>query len=61
MEQYLEDALAESLLKGEFDGKETITVVVTKDEDGEDKLSFELSVATPPAALPAAEPVPAAV
>ena len=61
VEQYLEDSLAESLLKGEFDGKETITVVVVKGEDGEDKLGFELAVATPAVAVDASEPVPAAV
>ena len=30
VEQYLEDAMSESLLRGEFHGKETVTVVITR-------------------------------
>jgi ATP-dependent Clp protease ATP-binding subunit ClpC len=40
IEHLLEDPLAEELLKGAFDGKETITVRV-RDADGEKKLAFE--------------------
>ncbi len=40
VEQHMEDALAESLLRGEFTGKDTVTVVKTE-VDGEEKLSFE--------------------
>jgi len=40
VEQHMEDALAESLLRGEFAGKDTVTVVKTE-VDGEEKLSFE--------------------
>jgi ATP-dependent Clp protease ATP-binding subunit ClpC len=48
VEQHLEDAMSESLLRGEFTGKDTITVVVSEVE-GEKKLTFETSDTTPPA------------
>ena len=57
VEQYLEDAMSESLLRGEFHGKETVTVVLTDDEDGEKKLTFET---TEPAVVESEEPVVAA-
>jgi ATP-dependent Clp protease ATP-binding subunit ClpC len=53
VEQYLEDAMSESLLKGEFEGKSIITVVVGEVE-GEKRLTFEASEA-PPAATPEAD------
>ncbi len=40
VEQYLEDAMSESLLRGEFAGKDVITVKVGE-RDGETKLVFE--------------------
>jgi ATP-dependent Clp protease ATP-binding subunit ClpC len=43
IEHLLEDPLAEALLKGEFQGKDTITVR-TKEVDGEKKLSFDATV-----------------
>ena len=49
VEQYLEDAMSEALLKGEFEGKDTIVVVVGE-ADGEKKLTFEATGA------PVAEP-----
>jgi ATP-dependent Clp protease ATP-binding subunit ClpC len=60
VEQYLEDALSESLLRGEFHGKDTITVTTGVGEDGEKKLVYETSKSEPdvtPAV--AAEPVTA--
>jgi ATP-dependent Clp protease ATP-binding subunit ClpC len=41
IEQHLEDPLSEDLLRGTFEGKDTIRVVVITAEDGEKKLSFE--------------------
>ncbi len=41
VEQYLEDAMSESLLRGEFVGKDVITVVMGVGDDGEKKLTFE--------------------
>ena len=40
VEQYLEDAMSESLLRGEFVGKDVITVGIGE-VDGEKKLVFE--------------------
>ena len=40
VEQYLEDAMSDSLLRGEFNGKDVITVKVGE-RDGETKLVFE--------------------
>ena len=55
VEQHLEDSLAESLLKGEFVGKDLITVSVVKGEDGEDVLNFEATVkAVPSSVVPTA-------
>jgi ATP-dependent Clp protease ATP-binding subunit ClpC len=48
IEHMLEDPLAEALLHGDFNGKDTITVQV-KDADGEKKLAFEASAGGPPA------------
>src|SRR6266545_4463494 len=42
IEHLMEDPLAEQLLQGEFQGKDTITVRVAE-EDGEKKLTFEAS------------------
>jgi ATP-dependent Clp protease ATP-binding subunit ClpC len=47
IEHLLEDPLAEELLKGHFDGKETITVQI-RDVEGEKKLTFEATGKTPP-------------
>ena len=47
VEQYLEDAMSESLLRGEFVGKESIKVIVGEVE-GEQKLTFETTNITPP-------------
>ena len=41
VEQYLEDAMSESLLRGEFVGKDVVTVIVGVGDDGEKKLAFE--------------------
>jgi ATP-dependent Clp protease ATP-binding subunit ClpC len=46
VEQYLEDAMSEALLRGEFVGKDTVTVKVVE-VDGEKKLGFEASVSPP--------------
>ncbi len=54
VEQHLEDAMSEALLRGEFAGKDTITVKVGE-ADGEKKLTFEASGTAP------AEPQPAVV
>jgi len=55
VEQYLEDSMSEALLRGEFVGKETVTVKVGE-VDGEKKLVFEASggVAEPIVAADAA-------
>ena len=47
LEHYLEDPLAEDLLRGGFVGKDTITVRVGTDDKGDKKLVFETSVAEP--------------
>ena len=45
MENYIEDPLSEELLKGEFQGKDTITVDAIKDdEDKPRRLDFKGSV-----------------
>ena len=49
VEQHLEDALSESLLRGEFAGKDTIIVKIGDGEDGEKKLVFETTSLTTPA------------
>ena len=48
VEQYLEDGMSESLLRGEFAGKETVVVTVTTGEDGEKRLAFEATGVAPP-------------
>ncbi|OWK43222.1 ATP-dependent Clp protease ATP-binding subunit [Fimbriiglobus ruber] len=53
VEQYLEDGMSEALLRGEFGGKDVITVKVGEVE-GEKKLVFETTDL-----VPATEPVPA--
>ncbi len=57
VEQHLEDALAEAMLRGEFRGKDTITVSVG-DVEGEKKLTY---VATSVKDEPVAVPVEAAI
>ncbi len=57
VEQHLEDALAEAMLRGEFRGKDTITVSVG-DVEGEKKLTY---VATSVKDEPVAVPVDAVV
>ena len=57
VEQHLEDALAEAMLRGEFRGKDTITVSVG-DVEGEKKLTY---VATSVKDEPVAMPVEAAI
>jgi ATP-dependent Clp protease ATP-binding subunit ClpC len=47
IEHLLEDPLSEALLKGEFEGKDTITVRVG-DVEGEKKLMFEATSSAPP-------------
>jgi ATP-dependent Clp protease ATP-binding subunit ClpC len=47
IEHMLEDPLSEALLKGDFEGKDTITVVVSE-VDGEKKLTFQPSNSAPP-------------
>jgi len=60
VEQHLEDALAEAMLRGEFRGKDTITVSVG-DVEGEKKLTYiATSVEDEPVAVPA-EPAVAEV
>jgi ATP-dependent Clp protease ATP-binding subunit ClpC len=54
VEQHLEDAMSEALLRGEFAGKDTIAVKVGE-VDGEKRLTFEATGAGP------AEPQPAVV
>jgi ATP-dependent Clp protease ATP-binding subunit ClpC len=51
IEHLLEDPLAEELLKGAFQGKETITVRV-KEADGDKKLWFDATAGTEPPATP---------
>ncbi len=57
VEQHLEDALAEAMLRGEFRGKDTITVSVG-DVEGEKKLTY---IATSVKDEPVAVPVEAAI
>ncbi len=47
IEHFLEDPLSEDLLRGNFVGKDTITVKV-EDVDGDKKFSFEASKSSPP-------------
>src|SRR5262249_15822217 len=56
IEQYLEDPLAEDVLRGTFAGQDTITVSVSE-QSGEKKLLFEGSVTSPNGITP--ELVPA--
>ena len=58
VEQHLEDAMSEALLKGEFVGKSKVTVKVVE-EDGERKLAFDSVDAIVPStpAVATAEPV----
>ncbi|MDY3551753.1 ATP-dependent Clp protease ATP-binding subunit [Gemmata sp. JC717] len=49
IEQYLEDMLAEELLKGTFHGTDVLTVKIVE-ENGEKKLGFETGAAAPVAA-----------
>jgi ATP-dependent Clp protease ATP-binding subunit ClpC len=46
VEQYLEDGMSDSLLRGEFAGKEKVVVRVGVGEDGEKKLTFEATGST---------------
>ncbi|CAN5124336.1 ATP-dependent Clp protease ATP-binding subunit [soil metagenome] len=57
VEQYLEDALSESLLRGDFAGQDTVVVKVGKDEDGEPKLIYDTTPVTTvaPAAIAASD------
>jgi ATP-dependent Clp protease ATP-binding subunit ClpC len=55
IEHLLEDPLSEQLLKGNFQGKDTITVRV-QEEDGEKKLAFDASSTAPQPELVAAAP-----
>src|SRR5262249_17864109 len=48
IEHLLEDPLSEELLKGNFQGKDTITVRV-QEADGEKKLLFDATMGAPPA------------
>jgi ATP-dependent Clp protease ATP-binding subunit ClpC len=52
IEHYLEDPLAEDLLKGAFAGKDTITVRV-REVDGEEKVYFEATGTASPALVTA--------
>jgi len=52
IEQLLEDPLAEDVLRGTFNGRDTINVTVILDDKGEKKLAFEGSGnVEPPAEL----------
>ena len=51
IEQYLEDMLAEDMLKGNFHGMDTITVKVTE-TDGEKRLTFETTKSADAAPAP---------
>jgi ATP-dependent Clp protease ATP-binding subunit ClpC len=53
VEQHLEDAMADALLRGDFAGKETVNVILVDGEDGEKKLGFESTEAAPAPAEPA--------
>jgi ATP-dependent Clp protease ATP-binding subunit ClpC len=52
VEQYLEDALSESLLRGEFHGMDIVTVRTGPGEDGEKKLTYDTTKAEPPSVAP---------
>jgi ATP-dependent Clp protease ATP-binding subunit ClpC len=52
IEQHLEDMLAEELLKGTFQGADSITVKITE-ESGEKKLSFETAKTATESSAPA--------
>jgi ATP-dependent Clp protease ATP-binding subunit ClpC len=59
VENYIEDPLAEEILKGEFQGKDTIIVDAIKDdEDKPRRLDFKGAITAPPSQHP--EPVAAA-
>src|SRR5262245_44988272 len=47
IEHLLEDPLSEELLRGKFEGKDTVTVRVTE-ENGEKKVFFDTGASTPP-------------
>jgi ATP-dependent Clp protease ATP-binding subunit ClpC len=47
IEHLLEDPLSEELLRGKFEGKDTVTVRVTE-ENGEKKVFFDTGTSTPP-------------
>jgi ATP-dependent Clp protease ATP-binding subunit ClpC len=47
IEHLLEDPLSEELLRGKFEGKDTVTVRV-KEENGEKKVFFDTGATTPP-------------
>src|SRR5262249_23744509 len=47
IEHLMEDPLAEKLLQGVFQGKDTIKVEVTTDADGEKKLTFDATTGAP--------------
>ena len=56
VERLIEDPLSEELLKGEFQGKDTITVTAIRDDENKlRRLNFQGSVSTAP--QPPAEPV----
>ena len=59
IENYVEDPLSEELLKGEFQGKDTITVGV-KEVGGKKQLVFEGSVTEPVEEAPAVAAAPTA-
>ncbi|MCI0639882.1 MAG: ATP-dependent Clp protease ATP-binding subunit [Gemmataceae bacterium] len=52
IEHFLEDPLAEELLHGNFEGRDTVTVRMQEVEGGEKKLIFEPSGATAPPPTP---------
>ncbi len=52
IEHHIEDALSESILRGEFSGKTAIKITVTKDEEGEKKLNFDATSEAPKDAEP---------
>ena len=56
LESFIEDPLSEELLKGEFQGKDTITVRV-KEVGGKKQLDFLGTLGDAPAEPPQAEPV----
>ncbi len=61
VEQYLEDGMSDSLLRGEFAGKETVVVRVGLGDDGEKKLTFEATGSTAKPELVAAVVAPPVV